>query len=45
MMSCVVVFDGRVARALYDDTYQGLLGSCVKFSQRAAVVLKKSFRN
>jgi len=45
MMSCVVVFDGRVARVLYDDAYQGLPGSCVKFSQRAVLVLKKSFRN
>jgi len=40
MISCAVVFDGRVTRVLYDDTYQGLLGYCVKFCQRAAVVLK-----
>ena len=40
MISCAVVFDGRVTRVLYDYTYQGLLGSCVKFSQRAAVMLK-----
>jgi len=44
MISCVVVFDSRVAR-VYDDTHQGLLGSCVKFCQIAVVVLKNSFRN
>jgi len=32
-------------RVVYDDTYQGLLGSCVKFSQTAVVVLKFSLRN
>jgi len=45
MISCVVVFDGRVTRVVYDDTHQGLLGSCVKFSQTVVVVLKNSFRN
>jgi len=45
MTSCVVVFDGRETRVLYDDTHQYLLGSCVKFSQTAVVVLKNSFRN
>ena len=39
MISCVVVFDGRVTRVVYDDTHQGLLGSCVKFSQRVVVVI------
>jgi len=32
MMSCVVVFDGRVTRVVYDDTHQYLFRSCVKFS-------------
>jgi len=45
MISCAVVFDGRVTRVVYDDTHQGLLGSCVKMSQTAVVVLKNSFRN
>ena len=45
MISCVVVFDSREARAVYDDTHQQLLSSCVKFSQTAVVVLKNSFRN
>jgi len=45
MISCAVVFDGRVTRVVYDDTYQRLLGSCVKFSQTEVVVLKNSFRN
>jgi len=45
MISCVVVFEGRVTRVVYDDTRQGLLGSCLKFSQTAVMVLKKSFRN
>jgi len=45
MISWVVVFDGQVARVVCDDTHQGLLGSCVKFSQTAVVVLKDSFRN
>ena len=40
MISCVVVFDGRVARDVCDDTHQWLLGSCVKFSQTAVVALK-----
>jgi len=34
MISCVVVFDGRVTRVVYDDTHQWLLGSCVKFIAR-----------
>jgi len=33
MISCAVVFDGRVTRVVHDDTYQGSLGSEVKFSQ------------
>jgi len=33
MISCVVVFDGRVTRFVFDDTRQWLLGSCVTFSQ------------
>jgi len=45
MISCAAVFDGRVTRVVYNDTYQGLLGSCVKFSQTAVVVLKNAFRN
>jgi len=45
MMSTVVVFDCRVARVVYDDTHQGLLGSCEIFSQTAVMLLKKSFRN
>jgi len=45
MISCAVVFDGRVPGVVYDDIHQGLLGSCVKFSQTAVMVLKKSFRN
>jgi len=45
MISCVVVFDGRVTTVVYDDTHQGLLGSCVKFSQTVVVVLKNPFRN
>jgi len=45
MISCVIVFDGRVNRVDCDDTHQWLLGSCVKFSQTAVVVLKNSFRN
>jgi len=45
MISCVVVFDGWVTRVIYDDTHQVLLGSCVKFSQTVAVMLKNSFWN
>jgi len=45
MISCVIVFDGRVNKVDYDDTHQWLLGSCVKFSQTAVVVLKNSFWN
>jgi len=45
MISCVIVFDGRVTRVVYDNTRHWLLGSCVKFSQTAVVVLKDSFRN
>jgi len=44
MISCVV-FDGRIARVVYDDTHRRLLVSCVKFSQTAVVMLKNSFRN
>jgi len=45
MISCLVDFDGRVTRVVYDDTHQWLFGSCVKFSQTAIVMLKNSFRN
>jgi len=45
MISCVVIFDGRVTRVVYDDTHQGLLGSCVKVSQTAVAVLQNSFQN
>jgi len=45
MISSVVVFDGRVPKVVYDDIHQGLLGSCVIFSQTAVIVLKKLFRN
>jgi len=45
MICRVVVFDGRVARVVYDDTHQALFGSCVKVSQTAIVVWKNSFRN
>jgi len=45
MIKCVFVFDGRVTRVVYDTSRQWLLGSCVKFSQTAVVVLKNSFRN
>jgi len=44
MISCVV-FDDRVMGVVYDDTHQWLLGSCVKFSQTAVVVVKDSVRN
>jgi len=47
MISCVVVFEGRVTRVVYDDTHQALRRSSVKFSQTVdlVVVLKNSFRN
>ena len=45
MISCVAVFDDRVMGVVYDITHPWLLGSCVKFSQTAVVVLKNSFRN
>jgi len=45
MISCVIVFDGRVNKVDYDDAHQWLLGSCVKFSQTVVMVLKNSFRN
>jgi len=45
MISCVVVFDGRVNKVDYDETHQWFLGSCVKFSQTTVLVLKNSFRN
>jgi len=45
MISCVVVFDGRVTRVICDDTHQGLFWSCAKFSQTVVGVLKNSFRN
>jgi len=40
MISCVIVFEGRVNEADYDDTHQWFLGSCVKFNQTAVVILK-----
>jgi len=43
MIGCVVVFNGQVTRVVYDDTHQGLLVSCVKFSQTAVMVLKIHF--
>jgi len=39
VISCVIVFDVRVNKVDYDDTHQCLLGSCMKFSQTAVVVL------
>jgi len=45
MLSCVVVFDERVTRVVYEDTHQWLFGSCVIFSQTAVVVLKNLFRS
>jgi len=44
MKSCVVVFDGRVM-GVCDKTHQWLLGTCVKFSKTAIVVVKASVRN
>jgi len=40
MISCVVVFEDLVMGVIYDDTHQWLLGSCVKFSNTAVVVVK-----
>jgi len=45
MINGVVVCDGRVTRVVYHDTHQWLLGTSMKFSQTAVVVLKNSFRN
>jgi len=45
MVSCVVDFEGRVIRVVYDGTHQALRRSCVKFSQTVIVVLKNSFWN
>jgi len=42
MISWIVGFDGRVMGVVYDDTHQWLLGSCVRFSQTAALVVKGS---
>jgi len=44
MISRVVGFDGRETRVVYDEK---LIGSCMKFSQIAVVVLKQTsaFRN
>jgi len=42
MISCVAVFDGRVMGVVYDDTQQWFLGSCVKFSITAVLVVKDS---
>jgi len=38
MIRCVIVFDGRITRGVYDDTHQWLLESCVEFSQTTVVV-------
>jgi len=45
MISWVVGFDGQVVGVVYDDTHQWLLGSCVKFSQTAVLVVKSSVRS
>ena len=45
MISWVDGFDGRVMGVVYDDTYQCLLGSCMKFSQTAVLVVKGSVRS
>jgi len=45
MISWVVGFDGQVVGVVYDDTHQWLLGSCVKFSQIAVLVVKGSVRS
>jgi len=44
MISWVVGFDGRVMGVVYDDIHQGLLRSCVKFSQTEVLVVKGSVR-
>jgi len=43
-MSWVVVLNRRVM-GVDDDTYEWLLGSCVKFSQTVVVVVKDSIRS
>jgi len=45
MISWVVGFDGRVMGVIYDDTHQWLLGSFVKFSQTAVLLVKGSVRS
>jgi len=45
MITCDVVFDGRVTSVVYDDTHLWLLESFMTFSQTAVLVLKNSFRN
>jgi len=45
MITWVVGFDGRAMGVVYDDIYQWLLGSCVKFSQTAVLVVKGSVRS
>jgi len=45
VISCIVVFECRVTRVVYDDTHQALRRSCVKFNQTVVVVLKNSFWN
>jgi len=45
MISCLIVFDGRVNKVDYDETHKWLLGSCVTFSQTSVVMLKNSLRN
>jgi len=45
MISCVVVFDGRITRVVNNGTHQWLLRSCVKLCQTALAVLKNSVRH
>jgi len=45
MISWAVGFDGRVMGVVYDDTHRWLLGSCVKFTQTAVLVVKGSVRS
>jgi len=45
MISWVVGFHRRVMGVVYDDTHQWLLGSCVKFSPTAVLVVKGSVRS
>jgi len=45
MIRWAVGFDGRVMGVVYDDTRRWLLGSCMKFSQTAVLVVKGSIRS